>query len=74
MTKIIVSYDGTENDDDALALARVFGDAGAALGLAYVRHVKEPEGDRETAAQEGCRGVASGMGRSGSSTQRSRST
>jgi nucleotide-binding universal stress UspA family protein len=51
MTKIIVSYDGTENDDDALALARVLGTAGASLGLAYVRHAKEAEGDREAAAQ-----------------------
>ena len=51
MTKIIVSYDGTDNDDDALALARVLGAAGASLGLAYVRHVKEQESDREAAAQ-----------------------
>ncbi|HWB22818.1 MAG TPA: universal stress protein [Gaiellaceae bacterium] len=51
MTKIIVSYDGTENDDDALALARVLGAAGASLGLAYVRHAKEAEGGREAAAQ-----------------------
>src|SRR5579863_6394571 len=34
----IVSYDGTPNDDDALTLARVLGDAGAKLVLAYVRH------------------------------------
>jgi nucleotide-binding universal stress UspA family protein len=52
MTKIIVSYDGTDNDDDALALARVLGKAGASLGLAYVRHVKEQESDREAAAQK----------------------
>ena len=32
MTKIIVSYDGTDNDDDALALARVLGSAGASPG------------------------------------------
>lgn len=35
---VIVSYDGTDNDRDALALARVFARAGAALELAYVRH------------------------------------
>jgi nucleotide-binding universal stress UspA family protein len=52
MTKIIVSYDGTDNDDDALALARVLGAAGASLGLAYVRHVKEQESEREVAAQK----------------------
>ena len=34
----IVSYDGTPNDDDALALARVLAGAGAELTLAYVRH------------------------------------
>jgi nucleotide-binding universal stress UspA family protein len=39
-TTVIVSYDGTDNDRDALALARVFSRAGAALELAYVRHSK----------------------------------
>jgi nucleotide-binding universal stress UspA family protein len=34
----IVSYDGTTNDDDAVALGRVFAEAGARLILAYVRH------------------------------------
>jgi nucleotide-binding universal stress UspA family protein len=34
----IVSYDGTTSDEDALALARVLGEAGASLVLAYVRH------------------------------------
>ncbi|MGO9900945.1 MAG: hypothetical protein ACLP0J_14925 [Solirubrobacteraceae bacterium] len=34
----IVSYDDTLNDQDALALARVLGDAGATPVLAYVRH------------------------------------
>lgn len=38
MTKVIVSYDGTDNDRDALALGRVFAQAGASLELAYVRH------------------------------------
>lgn len=37
----IVSYDGTPNDNDALALARVLGEAGADLLLAYVRHAAE---------------------------------
>ena len=34
----IVSYDGTPNDEDALTLARVLGEVGARLILAYVRH------------------------------------
>lgn len=34
----IVSYDGTPNDEDALTLASVLGEAGARLILAYVRH------------------------------------
>lgn len=34
----IVSYDGTTSDQDALRLARVLGEAGANLVLAYVRH------------------------------------
>jgi hypothetical protein len=29
MTSIIVSYDGTANEDDAVALGRLFGQAGA---------------------------------------------
>jgi len=34
----IVSYDDTQNDRDALMLARTLRDAGARLTLAYVRH------------------------------------
>ena len=37
-THVIISYDGTDNDHDALALGRIFGDAGARVSLAYVRH------------------------------------
>ncbi len=36
--KLIVSYDDTHNDQDALALGRVLGDAGASIALAYVSH------------------------------------
>ncbi len=36
--KIIVSYDGTAADDDALALGRLLAKAGGTLSLAYVRH------------------------------------
>jgi nucleotide-binding universal stress UspA family protein len=43
---VIVSYDGTDNDRDALALGRVLAQAGASLELAYVRHTA---GDASTA-------------------------
>jgi nucleotide-binding universal stress UspA family protein len=36
--KIIVSYDDTDNDRDALALGRLLATAGGELSLAYVRH------------------------------------
>jgi nucleotide-binding universal stress UspA family protein len=47
----IISYDGTDNDRDALALGKLLGDAGAQLELAYVRHSTESEPDREELAQ-----------------------
>jgi nucleotide-binding universal stress UspA family protein len=49
--QIIVSYDGTPNDDDALALGAVFARAGASLALAYVRHSHEFDPRREELAQ-----------------------
>jgi nucleotide-binding universal stress UspA family protein len=50
--KIIVSYDGTANEDDAIALGRLFAHAGAGeVSLAYVRHTHEPDRDRETLAE-----------------------
>jgi nucleotide-binding universal stress UspA family protein len=49
--KIIVSYDGTQNEDDAIALGRLFAGAGAEVSLAYVRHTHEPDSNRETLAQ-----------------------
>lgn len=51
-TKIIVSYDGTANEDDAIALGRVFASAGAEVALAYVRHSQEGDLDRERLAQD----------------------
>ena len=45
--KVIVSYDDTANDRDALALGRVFASAGATVSLAYVRHTKESEHAQE---------------------------
>ena len=46
-TKIIVSYDGTANEDDAIALGRVFARAGAEVSLAYVRHAQRADASRE---------------------------
>jgi nucleotide-binding universal stress UspA family protein len=45
--KIIVSYDGTANEDDAVALGRVFADAGADVSLAYVTHTEDSVGDTQ---------------------------
>lgn len=50
-TKIIVSYDGTPNDDDALALGKMLAKSGATLALAYVRHTREFDPRREELAQ-----------------------
>ncbi|HEY5046130.1 MAG TPA: hypothetical protein VII53_09775 [Solirubrobacteraceae bacterium] len=50
MAKIIVSYDGTANEDDAIALGRIFAGAGAEVSLGYVRHTDEAVSDEE--AQE----------------------
>jgi nucleotide-binding universal stress UspA family protein len=49
--KIIVSYDGTNNEDDAIALGRLFARAGTEVSLAYVRHTQEEETSREALAQ-----------------------
>lgn len=48
MTTLIVSYDGTDSDRDALALGRLLAGAGASLELAYVSHRSEPEPDSPT--------------------------
>lgn len=48
---LIVSYDGTANDDDALALGALLAGAGARLALAYVRHAREWDPARERIAQ-----------------------
>ena len=47
---VIVSYDGTVNDDDGLALAQILAGAGAAFSLAYVRHSQEYDPRREELA------------------------
>jgi nucleotide-binding universal stress UspA family protein len=48
---LIVSYDGTPNDDDALALGRLLAKTGAGLALAYIRHSREFDPRREQLAQ-----------------------
>jgi nucleotide-binding universal stress UspA family protein len=48
---LIVSYDGTPNDDDALALGRLLARTGATLSLAYIRHSREFDPRREELAQ-----------------------
>jgi len=59
-TKIIVSYDGTANEDDAIALGRVFGRAGAEVSLAYVRHAHETDANRESAVEAQAHGLLEG--------------
>jgi nucleotide-binding universal stress UspA family protein len=48
---VIVSYDGTPNDDDALILGRALSGGGPALALAYVRHSRVLDRRREELAQ-----------------------
>jgi nucleotide-binding universal stress UspA family protein len=48
---IIISYDGTNNEDDAVALGRLFAAAGSEVSLAYVRHTPEEDTSREILAQ-----------------------
>ena len=55
--KIIVSYDGTANEEDAITLGRLLGAAGAEVSLAYVRHNPETDSVREEIAQAEAEGV-----------------
>ncbi len=48
---MIISYDGTENDDDALVLGQLLTRDPSELALAYVRHVPEIDPRREELAQ-----------------------
>jgi nucleotide-binding universal stress UspA family protein len=50
-TDLIISYDGTDNDDDALALGKMLAAGGASIALAYVRHSREFDPKREELAQ-----------------------
>ena len=57
--KIIVSYDDTDNDRDALALGRLLAINGAELALAYVRHSQGGALEEKEAAELLARGAAS---------------
>ncbi len=48
---VIISYDGTDNDHDALVLGRLLGAVAGRVGIAYVRHTHEDEPAREQTAQ-----------------------
>ena len=61
--KVLVSYDGTDNDVDALALGRVFAQACAPVGLAYVRHHRESEERREDLAETEAEALLAGGAR-----------
>lgn len=50
-TELIISYDGTANDDDALALGKMLAPAGFTPSLAYVRHAHEFDPRREELAE-----------------------
>jgi nucleotide-binding universal stress UspA family protein len=49
--RIIVSYDGTPNDEDGLTLGRMLAGEGVSLALAYVRHAPEYDPNREEIAR-----------------------
>jgi nucleotide-binding universal stress UspA family protein len=57
--KIIVSYDDTDNDRDALALGRLLAYSGAELSLAYVRHSFGESLEQQEAEELLARGAAS---------------
>ena len=51
VAKIIVSYDGSDYDRDALAFGKLLARTGATLELAYVRHAHESKATREQLAE-----------------------
>jgi nucleotide-binding universal stress UspA family protein len=57
--KIIVSYDDTDNDRDALALGRLLAYSGGELSLAYVRHSFGESLEQQQAEELLARGAAS---------------
>jgi nucleotide-binding universal stress UspA family protein len=59
MPRIIVSYDDTDNDRDALALGRLLAISGGELSLAYVRHSAGGALEEKQAEELLARGAAS---------------
>src|SRR5262245_1878518 len=57
--KIIVSYDDTDNDRDALSLGRLLARPGSELSLAYVRHSSGGALEEKQAEELLARGAAS---------------
>jgi hypothetical protein len=57
MAKIIVSYDGTDNDRDALALGARLAEFGGDVSLAYVRHTQQPDQAREALEEKEAEGL-----------------
>jgi nucleotide-binding universal stress UspA family protein len=53
--RIIVSYDDTDNDRDALALGQLLARGGADLSLAYVRHAQQSDSAREASEERSAR-------------------
>jgi nucleotide-binding universal stress UspA family protein len=54
---IIISFDGSDNDHDALALGRILAEGGSTVSLAYVRHARESDAARESEAQREAEGI-----------------
>jgi hypothetical protein len=54
--EVIISYDGTANDDDALTLGALLAGDVSKLALAYVRHAPEFDPARETLAAHDAEG------------------
>ena len=53
---VIISYDGTETDDDALILGSLLAGDASGLALAYIRHAPEFDPSREALAQHDAEG------------------
>ena len=50
-TEVLISYDGTANDDDALALGELLAHDSTSVALAYIRHSPEFDPQREELAR-----------------------
>jgi nucleotide-binding universal stress UspA family protein len=56
-SNIIISFDGSDNDHDALAFGKILADAGSQVSLAYVRHAHESDDSSERQAQTDAQAV-----------------